>query len=131
MIGVKFKNFKKTESLQNIVENKIGGVIEKFPELKSSRVSVLVEMENSRTQAGLDVFKIKLCVLNGAFKNLIIEKSDSNFYKALAEVSDSMLETFNRFGDKQRIKKRNQARNYVNELKKKFEKKWVAIINKN
>ena len=67
-------------------------------------------MENSPTQAGPDLFKVKLHILGARYDGVIVEKENSNLYAALAELSDHMLENLNRFGDKVRVKERTQAR---------------------
>ena len=72
-----------------------------------------LEIENSPTQAGPDLFKVKIHVSRGLYNGITVEKSNSNLYVALAEMVDHLLEKFNRFGDKARVKERTGARRLV------------------
>lgn len=110
MILIKFKNLEKSEIVRQAVEERVEALVIKFPDLQAGRIQVTLEMENSPRQAGLDVFKVRLHVLNGRYRGASVEKANSNFYVALAEVVDHMLERFNRFGDRARVKERNKAR---------------------
>lgn len=110
MILIKFKNLEKSEMAREAVSERIEMLVEKFPDLSESKIQVTLEMENSPTQAGPDRFKVKLHVASGRYGGITIEKADSSLYVALAEVVDHMLEKFNRFGDKSRVKERNKAR---------------------
>ena len=110
MIQVKFKNLDKSELAKEAALERVESLIEKFEDLKTSRIVVTLEMENSPTQAGPDLFNVKLHISRGRFSGTTVTKSDSNLYKALADISDHMLEVLNRYGDKERVKKRNRAR---------------------
>lgn len=110
MIQIKFKNLEKSEMAREAVENRIEGLVEKFPDLSPSKIQVTLEMENSPTQAGPDLFKVKLHISRGRYDGITCEKANSNLYVALAEVVDHMLESLNRFGDKARVKERKRAR---------------------
>lgn len=119
MIQVKFKNLKKSQIAMDAVVDRFEPLLEKFPDLQSSRVQVTLEMENSPTQAGPDLFKVKLCVLRGRYDGITLDKSDSNLYVALADVIEHMLESLNRLGDKTRVKARSNARALAKELETK------------
>lgn len=110
MIQIKFKNLEKSEIAREAVEDKINGLVEKFPALKESQLKVTLEMENSQFQAGPDLFKVKFLVSRGRYDGVIVEKKNSNLYIALADLSDHLLETLNRFGDKERVKDRTRSR---------------------
>ena len=110
MVQIKFKNLEKSELARDAVLERIVTLAEKFPDLNPSEIKVTLEMENSPTQAGPDHFKVKVQVIGGRFKGIAIEKANSNLYVALAEVVDHMLEKFNRFGDRTRVKERALAR---------------------
>lgn len=110
MIQIKFKNLEKSIAAQEAAQERIGLIIEKFPDLLESKIQITFEMENSPTQAGPDVFKTKLHVLRGRYDGITVEKSDSKLFVALADVAGSMLEILNRFGDKERVKKIRKAR---------------------
>jgi ribosome-associated translation inhibitor RaiA len=110
MIQIKFKNLDKSELAKDAVQERIEILVDKFPDLHESKILVTLEMENSPTQPGPDFFKVKLHVSRGRYNGITCEKSDSNLYVALADVVDHMLETFNRFGDRARVKERRNAR---------------------
>lgn len=110
MIQVKFKNLEKSEMAREAARDRIETLVEKFPDLSSSKIQVTLEMENSPTQAGPDLFKVKLHLSSGRYKGITVEKANSNLYVALADVVDHMLEVLNRFGDKARVKERKAAR---------------------
>lgn len=110
MILVKFKNLEKSELAHEAAHDRIETLREKFPDLKDCRIYVTLEMENSPIQAGPDFFKVKIHVSRGRYDGVTVEKSDISLYVALADVVDHMLEKLNRFGDRTRVKQRNQAR---------------------
>ncbi|OQW49193.1 MAG: hypothetical protein A4S09_03760 [Proteobacteria bacterium SG_bin7] len=114
-IQVKFKNLARSEMAREAVYERIGALVEKFPDLNKSKIQVTLTMENSPLQAGPDLFIVKLFVASGRYDGVTIEKSDSNLYVALAEVVDHMLEVLNRHGDKVRVKERKKARELVRE----------------
>jgi ribosome-associated translation inhibitor RaiA len=116
MISINFKNLDKSELIKDVVHESLSPLIEKFPQLRNSKITVTLEMENSPFQAGPDLFKVKLHVANGRFKGVTITKADSNIYRALAEIVDHLLEKFNRTGDKERVKKINKARRINREI---------------
>tara|TARA_B110001454_G_scaffold158569_1_gene147891 strand:- start:29902 stop:30288 length:387 start_codon:yes stop_codon:yes gene_type:complete len=110
MILVKFKNLEKSEMARNAVHDRIEDLVEKFSDLKESKIHVTLDMQNSPVQVGPDLFKVKLHVYQGRFDGVTVEKSNSNLYVALADVVDHMLEVLNRYGDRQRTKERKKAR---------------------
>lgn len=110
MIQVKFKNLEKSELAREAVVERVESLVEKFEDLIKSRIVVTLEMENSPTQAGPDLFKVKLFIPNGRYRGVSITKSDSNLYRALAELVDHMLEKLNRKGDRDRVNKRKKER---------------------
>jgi len=110
MIQVKFKNLEKSEMAREVVQERIEGLVEKFEDLNESKIQVTLEMENSRLQAGPDLLRVKAHILRGRYDGVIVEKSHSNLYIALAQVVDHMLEKLNRFGDKVRVRERTKAR---------------------
>lgn len=110
MIQVKFKNLDKSEIARDAVHERIETLVEKFPDLNESKIQVTLEMENSRLQAGPDLFRVKVYVSRGRYDGVTIEKANSNIYVALAEVVDRMLEVLNRLGDRGRVRAKKQAR---------------------
>lgn len=120
MIQIKFKNLEKSELAREAAQDRIEALADKFPDLGQSSVQLTLEMENSPAQAGPDVFKAKLHVSRGRYHGVTVEKSNSNLFLALAELTDHMLETLNRFGDRARIKERKKARQINREIEQKF-----------
>ena len=110
MIKLVFKNLDKSEFTKDLTLERIQTVVDRFPDLNDHKVSVTLSMENSPTQAGPDVFTVKLLITGKKYRSVLIEKSESTFYSALAEVVDHALERLNRYGDKERVKRRNQSR---------------------
>jgi ribosome-associated translation inhibitor RaiA len=110
MIQVKFKNLEKSEMIKKATVERIEALIVKFPDLKRSKIQATLEMENSPTQAGPDLFNVKFHVIGGRYNGVTIVKDNSNLYAALADVIDHMLEKLNRFGDRARVKEISKAR---------------------
>ncbi len=110
MIHIKFKNLDKSEMAREAATERMESMIEKFPDLLKSRISVTLEMANSPVQSGPDLFHVKVHVNGGKYNGVRLEKSAPNLYLALADVVDRMLEKLNRFGDRSRVKARNKAR---------------------
>lgn len=121
MIHLKFKNLEKSELAREVVEERIEALVEKFPDLNESKVQVTLEMENSPTQAGPDLFRVKLHIVRGRYDGITYDKADANLYVALAGVVDHMLEKLNRFGDRLRVKERTKARKIHKDLIENFE----------
>lgn len=121
MIQIRFKNLEKSEMAREVAQDRIESLVNKFPDLSESKLLVTLEMENSPTQAGPDLFKVKLHVSKGRYNGVTVEKANSNLYVALADVVDHMLEKLNRFGDRARVKERKNARQITRELKQTFD----------
>lgn len=60
MIQVKFKNMDKSEIVREAVQARIEALVEKFVDLRESRIHATLEIENSPIQAGPDLSKVKL-----------------------------------------------------------------------
>lgn len=116
MVQVKFKNLEKSELAKDAVIERVENLIEKFPDLNQSRIQVTLEMENSPTKAGPDLFKVKLQILRGRYDGIRVEKANANLYVSLAELMDHMLEILNRFGDRARVKERKKARQLLKNI---------------
>lgn len=116
MILVLFKDLEKSELAKQVTVDRFQDSIARFPDLENCRIIVTLSMENSPTQAGPDIFTVKFRCQTGRYKGVILERSASSLYIALAEVSDLLLERLNRFGDKERVKKIKQARRVRNSL---------------
>lgn len=94
MISVKFKNLQKSDLVLKAVHERVENLIEKFPDLEKSNIQVTLEMENSPTQAGPDLFKVKLHISNARYDGITIEKADPNLYVALADVVPASESSF-------------------------------------
>ena len=97
-----------------IVKDKFQAVLDKFPLLSSTALSITLEMENSPLQAGPDLFNVKVFVKSGKYDGLILSKSNSNLYHALSDVIEHMLELLNRYGDKKRVTAIKTSRKSLN-----------------
>lgn len=113
MIQVKFKNLEKSDLVRKIAVDRISEAVERFPKGKPRSVVVTLEMENSPQKAGPDLFSGRTEVLGGRYHGLILEKSSDDLYVALADVSDRLLERFNRYSDRLRIKALKQKRQFA------------------
>ncbi len=113
MIKINFKNLEKSELATDIVLERLGYLSEKFPDLTGCKTIVTLEMENSSSQAGEDLFGVKLNITSGRYKGITVKKSNPSLYKAFAEVVDHMLEVLIRHGDKKRVVARNQIRSLL------------------
>jgi len=121
MIRIKFKNLEKSEMAREAVEERIETLVAKFPDLSRCKIQITLEMENSPSQAGPDLFRVKVHVARGRYDGVTVDKADSNLYVALAEVVDHMLEKLNRFGDRKRVQERAKARKIAREIEQSFE----------
>ena len=119
MIKIVFKDLEKSELAKQVALDRLQDAIVRFPDLEKCRVSVTLSMENSPTQAGPDVFTVKFRCQSGKYKGVILERSASTLYIALAEVSECLLE-LNRFGDKGSESKILKAR--------KMQKDWLTQL---
>jgi len=105
-----FKNFDQSQLAKEAVEERLGDMVEKFPELKNHKISVTLSMENSPLQAGPDVFTVKVVIQSGPYGGTALSKSASSLYVALADVREHLLEVLNRTGDKIRVVHRSKER---------------------
>ncbi len=110
MIKVIFKNLERSALATELATERLEGVIEKFPQLRNSQMTITLEMNNSPHHAGPDLFTVKVHVKGSKYRGTRLEKSASNLYVALADVVDHMLEKLNRCGDRSRVKDRRVAR---------------------
>jgi ribosome-associated translation inhibitor RaiA len=109
MIKVVFKKIEQSKMTTDLVRSRLEDVVTKFPDLSKHSLKALVYAENTSTQAGPDVFGVKLIVDGKKFKKIVLEKKGRNLYVALGDLCDSLLERLNRVLDKQRVKRRVQA----------------------
>ena len=102
MLRIVFKNLEPSQLARNVVKDRIEPVLEKFPALGEHRVTLTLEMENSPTQAGLDLFTVTSIVSGPTFKNLKLRKSAENFYQATAELVDAFSELLSQETDRRK-----------------------------
>lgn len=110
MYKITYKNLDKSDLVNEIIESRIQDLLFKFSDLKSHRVAVRVSMDNSPVQVGPDSFTVQIEIQGDKFKNIFLEKTAPNLYKAVADLHDGLLERLNRKIDKVRVKSRKQAR---------------------
>lgn len=109
-LNVVFKNLKKSNFIQQAVEERLAKVMSKFKGFRESKTTVIVSMDNSPRQAGVDQFTVKLVATPNKKKPVILEKKAEGFYEALAQVSEKLLEVFERSEQKSRQLKRSSRR---------------------
>ena len=110
MTKIIFKNLEKSELAKQISLERLETVFNKFPDLEPNNITLTLAMDNSPKQSGQDVFRLKFVISKGKYKGIIIEKSSSNLYLALAQLVEHLLEAINRYGDKARIIRLKQKR---------------------
>lgn len=107
-----FRNMARSELVSTVIKERFAHVLDKFPDLRRSEITLTLSMHNAPTQAGPDLFSVKLVCLGGRFRNLVLEKSSPNLYAAWADLLDHLLERLNRFGDRERVRHRALARKH-------------------
>jgi hypothetical protein len=112
MLEIAFKNLDPSQLVRDAVADRILPQTDKFPHLKAARIRITVEMENSPQQAGPDNFSVKLQILSGVYRGIVLSKKRENFYLALADITDLLLETLNHRGDRTRVRKLKAARQH-------------------
>jgi ribosome-associated translation inhibitor RaiA len=110
MIRIVFKDLDESELAKEAVRDRFQATIDRFPDLEGHKLSFTLSMDNSQFKPGPDLFKVKLLIAGKKYGGVELEKSAMSLYTALADVSAHALERLNRFGDKQRIRNRTQAR---------------------
>jgi len=113
MTQIVFRNLEPSDLTRVFVEERLSQIIEKFPDLKRAQLRVTISMENSPLHAGPDLFMIRLLVYRGRYRGLRLEKSALHFYVALADLIEALLERLNRWGDRQRVRSRQQERRFM------------------
>jgi ribosome-associated translation inhibitor RaiA len=73
MIKITFKNLASSELAREATEERILGLVEKFEDLRKSRIQVTLEMQNSPLQAGPDLFNVKVQIVGARYAGLRIE----------------------------------------------------------
>ena len=112
MFRVDFKNLEKSSLAVSAVEERLSPILDRFPTVDLEKIRITLSMDNSPTQAGPDLFKVKIHVTHGPLRGLILQKSAANLYLALNDVSEKLHERIHRITDKKRKVKRQQKRKY-------------------
>lgn len=112
MVKVIFKNLNKSEFVLDSVKEKIGRVLEKFPELENASATISIEMENSPIHAGKDDFRVKLIMLSRGLKPIIIQKDSPNVYQAASLLADRLMDLLARHVEKRRDTRRAARRSW-------------------
>lgn len=110
MIRIVFKNLDESIIAKEAVQNCAIATLNRFPDLENHQLTYTLSMDNSQFKPGPDLFKVKVVIKGKKYGGIILQKSASSLYTALAELYESTHERLNRFGDRQRVKKRAQAR---------------------
>ena len=110
MIKIVFKNLESSDLARQAAMERVEAMVAKFPDLDGASIIVNLEMDNSPFQAGRDVFWVKIQVATGRYRGLRLEKSSTNLYVALADLTHCLLEKLNRFGDRTRMRQLRAAR---------------------
>ena len=118
MIRIIFRNLEDSELTRDITLERLHAALDKFPDLNSHRMTVTISMENSRTQAGPDLFKIKLVIEGRKYGSVVLEKEASNFYVALADLVHHTHERLARCADRKRTNLRRQRREVLEQFAK-------------
>ncbi len=110
MLVIVFKNMPRSDLMCQAVREKLNPIIEKFPKLEGSQLRLTLELENAPLHSGPDQFTVRLGIENGPYRDIRITKTAPQFYLALAELAERMLERLNRYGDRRRVQNRTRQR---------------------
>lgn len=110
MMRIVFKNLEHSDLVKKVVQDRFEPLNEKFPHLRSHKMTITLEMENSPTQPGRDSFSVRVLVDGRRFRGLNFSRSAENLYAAVANTADGMLELLNRKGERYRVRSRRQTR---------------------
>jgi ribosome-associated translation inhibitor RaiA len=101
-----FKNLERSDFAFDAVKKRINTIISKFPQLNKDDLMLTLSKDTSSVHRGTGVFRVKLQVLSGKYKGVVLEKGSSNLYKALARTVDRTHERIKRFNEKRYRSKR-------------------------
>lgn len=112
-----FKNLEHSDLVKQFVEDRFEPLTEKFPHLRSHKMTITLEMENSPVKPGRDSFSARVLVDGRKFRGLNFTRTSPNLYAAIAESVDGMLELLNRAGERYRVRSRKQTRKAMQQLR--------------
>jgi hypothetical protein len=102
-----FKNLERSDFAFDAVKKRLNVIISKFPGLSKNDLMLTLSKDTSPSQSGAGVFRVKLQVLSGKYKGVVLEKGSSNLYRALAKTVERTHERIKRFNDKRNGSKRH------------------------
>lgn len=109
MVRVMFKNLKKSDFIEEFLNEKVQHVLSKFPQaLKGGTATAVVSMENSQLHKGADLFQVKLILLLKGMKPIVLQKENGNIYQAVAVLCDRLLESLHRHFERRRDHNRHR-----------------------
>lgn len=112
-----FKNLEHSDLVKKFVEDRFESLTEKFPHLRTHKMTVTLEMENSPVKPGRDSFSARVLVEGRKYRGLNFTRSSQNLYAAVADSVDGMLELLNRAGERYRVRSRRQTRKAMEMLR--------------
>ena len=110
MIRIKFHNMDPPRSVKEAVYDRLFHFWLRYPKLEESIVSLQVSAVESPAHSTPIEYTVKLSCHGGEFHGLVIEKSDSNFFKALRSLVDSLKVSLARKNQKHSTKVRQTER---------------------
>ncbi|MDH4468093.1 MAG: hypothetical protein QE271_08545 [Bacteriovoracaceae bacterium] len=91
MLKIKFQKIEKSQLVVDAVEEKILEVTSRFPKLSKCQIDISLFLENSSALPSSDLFILKLQVMSGLYEGVLISKEHCNFYSALNELCEEVL----------------------------------------
>jgi ribosomal subunit interface protein len=85
-----FARLKKSEFVERYLREKLEGHLERFHHLRTLRAFVKIEMENSPQHRGKDSFSCMIRISSPFFKNVVVQKQDTDVYAAIGQVLDKL-----------------------------------------
>lgn len=102
----------KSEKIRTVMIERLEKVMERFPDLKKSPLTVSMSRESR--SAGPEIFKVKVRCGGGRYGGLSLELAAPNLQKAISSVFDRMAERLK----KVEARKQKQKRTRVRRIKK-------------
>ena len=106
MTKVIFRNLKRSDLIRSAVESQFAQIQERYAEELKGDPTVIVSMENSPRQAGVDSFSVKILGLGRRLGFVTFHKSSTDFYEALK----TTIQGFTHILDKGLKKRRTKAK---------------------
>ncbi len=110
MTKVIFRNLKKSDLIRTAVESQITSIQERYAEELKGDPTVIVSMENSPRQAGVDSFSVKILGLGRRLGFVTFHKSSTDFYEALKTTIQGFTHVLDKGLKKRRTKAKRERR---------------------